>query len=403
MEAKQRGVLPAEPTNPIAVNQSRDLTRKHNQTRSWHRKTAVQWTLETATILRVPASRPSKIMLQRIWQLISSTFIIWGDANASRMSAALTYYTMLSLAPLLMITIAIAGYVYDDQAAQAEIIKQVELLTSPVIAETVGRLIANAVQPGSGIVAGSISLCIFVFAASGVFTQIYDTFNDIWDVSQDIKRPILFTIQKRLLGVAMVVIMGVMLTVALLLNSAVAYINTLVVGHPTVEGWINLADRSLSYLLMPVIFSLVFWFFPATKIKWQDVWPAGILTSLLVGASRYLIGIYLEFSTTSEVYGVSGSLVVLLIWVYMTGLVVFLGASFSHAWADTFGSRSDFGGRTVRSRNTLVASGGNSEMHESEQARISDLATILDASQRTEAEKPSENKDLIPLRRSTPS
>ncbi|MFT5301502.1 MAG: membrane protein, partial [Mariniblastus sp.] len=171
-------------------------------------------------------------MLQRIWQLISSTFIIWGDANASRMSAALTYYTMLSLAPLLMITIAIAGYVYDDQAAQAEIIKQVELLTSPVIAETVGRLIANAVQPGSGIVAGSISLCIFVFAASGVFTQIYDTFNDIWDVSQDIKRPILFTIQKRLLGVAMVVIMGVMLTVALLLNSAVAYINTLVVGHP---------------------------------------------------------------------------------------------------------------------------------------------------------------------------
>ncbi|MFT7633446.1 MAG: membrane protein [Mariniblastus sp.] len=342
-------------------------------------------------------------MLQRIWQLISSTFIIWGDANASRMSAALTYYTMLSLAPLLMITIAIAGYVYDDQAAQAEIIKQVELLTSPVIAETVGRLIANAVQPGSGIVAGSISLCIFVFAASGVFTQIYDTFNDIWDVSQDIKRPILFTIQKRLLGVAMVVIMGVMLTVALLLNSAVAYINTLVVGHPTVEGWINLADRSLSYLLMPVIFSLVFWFFPATKIKWQDVWPAGILTSLLVGASRYLIGIYLEFSTTSEVYGVSGSLVVLLIWVYMTGLVVFLGASFSHAWADTFGSRSDFGGRTVRSRNTLVASGGNSEMHESEQARISDLATILDASQRTEAEKPSENKDLIPLRRSTPS
>ncbi len=257
------------------------------------------------------------------------------------MSAALTYYTMLSLAPLLMIAIAIAGYIYDDQLAQAEVLEQVELVTSPAIADQVSRLITNAVAPGSGLVAGTISLCIFVFAASGVFTQIYDTFNDIWDVTPNYTYGILFTIQKRLLGVGMVLLVGVMLTAALGLNSAFAYLNTLVEGYPTILGWLNLADRGLSFLLIPIIFSLVFWFFPATKIQWRDVWPAGILTAVLIGASRYLVGIYLRFSTTSEVYGVSGSLVVLLIWIYVLGLVAFFGASFSHAWADTFGSRSD--------------------------------------------------------------
>ena len=116
----------------------------------------------------------------------------------------------------------------------------------------------------------------------------------------------------------------------------------MVEGYPQLVTWLSLFDRSLSYLLMPLVFTLMFWFFPATKIHWKDVWPAGILTAALIAGSRYLIGFYLKFSTTSEVYGAMGSLVVILIWVYITGLMVFFGASFSHAWADTFGSRSNF-------------------------------------------------------------
>jgi membrane protein len=282
-------------------------------------------------------------MLQRIWQLIWMTFTIWVDANASRMSAALTYYTMLSLAPLLMIAVAIAGFMFDNRLAESEIVEQVTAVTTPEIAQTVAGLITSASQPETGIVAGTISLCILLFAASGVFTQLYDTFNDIWDVSLDGVNSFLHTVQKRLIGVGMVLVVGVLLVAALVLNSAIAYLNALVEGsYPVAVTWLNLADRSLSFLLMPIIFSLIFWFFPATKIQWRDVWPAGILTACLVASSRYLIAMYLKFSTTSEVYGAAGSLVVLLIWVYMTGLVVFFGASFSHAWAETFGSRSDF-------------------------------------------------------------
>ena len=129
------------------------------------------------------ASLLNQNMLKRIWQLIKMTFSIWGESNASRMAAALSYYTMLSLAPCLMMAIAIAGYIYEDSVVENEIIRQVKLISTPEIAETVKGLIQRASQPRSGIVAGTISVCVLVFAASGVFTQLYDTFNRIWGVS----------------------------------------------------------------------------------------------------------------------------------------------------------------------------------------------------------------------------
>ncbi len=280
-------------------------------------------------------------MLARIWQLISSSFIIWTNANASRMAAALTYYTMLSLAPLLMIAVAIAGYVFDNQVAEAEIIQQVQTVTTPEIAKTVAKLITNAVEPKSGLLAGTVSLCVLIFGASGVFTQLYDTFNDIWDVCEKSRSGIWHSVQKRLVGIAMVLIVGILLLCAIALDSSMAYLNQLAEGYPRIVAWLNFTDRSLSFLLMPLVFSLVFWFFPATTIHWRDVWPASVLTAVLVACSRYAIGWYLQMSTANEVYGASGSLVILLVWIYMTAMVVFYGAAFSHAWADTFGSRKD--------------------------------------------------------------
>ncbi|MFK7769293.1 MAG: YihY/virulence factor BrkB family protein [Mariniblastus sp.] len=280
-------------------------------------------------------------MLTRIWQLISTSFIIWNNAKASRMAAALTYYTMLSLAPLLMIAVAIAGYIYDNQVAEAEIINQVKTVTTPEIAKVVARIITNAAEPNSGLLAGTVSLCIFVFGASGVFTQLYETFNDIWGVCEKTRSGIWFSIQKRLIGISMVLIVGLLLMASLTLDSTMAYLNQLAEGHPRITGWLNFTDRSLSFLLMPLVFSMVFWFFPATKIQWRDVWPASVLTAVLVAFSRYAIGWYLQMSTANEVYGASGSLVMLLVWIYMTAMVVFYGAAFSHAWANTFGSRKD--------------------------------------------------------------
>lgn len=280
-------------------------------------------------------------MFYRIWKLISLTCSIWIKVNASRMSAALTYFTMLSLAPTLIIAVAIASYIYQPHLIKAEIVQRLSTFTTPDIANYVAGLLENASSPGSGFIAGAVSLSVLLFAASGVFTQLCDTFDDIWDVCLEGKG-FWYSVQKRLVGVGMVIVVGLLLIAALVMESVIAYLQEFAGGYPQLVTWLGLADRSLSFLLMPVVFAMLFWFLPSTRIQWRDIWPSAVLTAFLVAGSRYLIGFYLKFSTTSEIYAASSTLVVLLIWVYMTSLVVFFGASFSYAWAQVYGSRSEF-------------------------------------------------------------
>jgi membrane protein len=277
-------------------------------------------------------------MFQKIWQLLFGSIRIWSDARASQMAAALTYYAMLSLAPTLMIAIAIAGYLFDDRLAEAEILSVVKQFTTPEIAQTISGLIQRASGPQSGIFASAISVGVLVIGASGVFSQLYDTFNYIWHVDGK-KIGFWFAVRKRGIGISMVLIIGLMLIGALVLNSTLAYVTQQMEGHPILISWLHFADRSLSFLLLPIVFSTLFWFVPSVKLQLWDVLPAGVVTAVLMAGNRYIIQLYLQFSSTSEVYGAAGSLVVLLIWIYMTSMVVFYGASFSHAWAITYGSR----------------------------------------------------------------
>lgn len=277
-------------------------------------------------------------MLKKIWKLISETFRIWSDARSAQMSAAFAYYSMLSMTPTLVIAIAIAGYVFDDQLVEQEIVSTVSQVTTPGIAKTIAELIGRAKTPESGVLAGAISLTVLFLGASGVFTQLYDTFNHIWH-AENRRNVWWFTIQKRLVGMLMVIVIGLLLIAVLVLQSAVGYLNGFIDQYPVLVAWLNATDRSLTFLLMPIVFSMLFWFFPSTKIQLFDVVPAGVLTACLVAGSRYFIQIYLGLSSTGEVYGAMGSLVVMLIWIYMLAMIIFFGASFSCAWAHTFGSR----------------------------------------------------------------
>lgn len=277
-------------------------------------------------------------MLKKIWKLIAETIRIWSDARSAQMSAAFAYYSMLSMTPTLVIAIAIAGYVFDDQLVEQEIVSTVSQVTTPGIAKTIAELIGRAKTPESGVLAGAISLTILFLGASGVFTQLYDTFNHIWH-AENRRNLWWFTIQKRLVGMLMVIVIGLLLIAVLVLQSAVGYLNGFIDQYPVLVAWLNAADRSLTFLLMPIVFSMLFWFFPSTKIQLFDVVPAGVLTACLVAGSRYFIQIYLGLSSTGEVYGAMGSLVVMLIWIYMLAMIIFFGASFSCAWAHTFGSR----------------------------------------------------------------
>lgn len=280
-------------------------------------------------------------MAKKIWNLIWLSFDIWGKANASRMAAALTYFTMLSLAPLLMMAIAIAGFLFGDQIAEHEVVERVSQFTTDEIAATIASLIKNASRPSSGIIAGTISIAILVFGASGVFSQLHDTFNEIWHVPLKDRSGWFFLLRTRLIGILLVLIAGFLLVASIFFSTMLhAFSDWVAEFAPRSVSWLLLADKGLAFLLTPLILSLFFWLLPATRIHWRDVWVAAILTALLIFGSRFLVGMYLRMSSASEVYGAAGSLVVLLIWVYMTGLVVFYGAAFSHAWAQVFGSRS---------------------------------------------------------------
>ena len=281
-------------------------------------------------------------MVWRIWKLIQKSFVIWGRANSSRMAAALTFFTVLSLAPLLVLAIGLAGFVYGNQVAEQEVIDLVSQFTSDDIAAITGGLIENATsQPESGLIASTISLVILVFAASGVFSQLHDTFNEIWYVPIEDRSGWFFLIRSRIIGIALVFIAGALLLATIVLSTGLETFGTWwAQSYPKILPWIQLADTAVAFLLTPLVLSIFFWQLPVTKIAWGDVWPAGLLTAALIGISRYLIGFYLRFSSTSEAYGAAGSLVVLLIWVYIIALVIFYGAAFSHAWAQVFGSRS---------------------------------------------------------------
>lgn len=261
------------------------------------------------------------------------------------MSAAMTYFTMLSLAPLLLIAITISGFIFEPGMVESEIVDKVGLFTTESVAQTVASLITNATaeqmrRPKTGMVAGGISLFVLIYGASGVFAQLYDTFNQIWHVPIERRTGFRFNIKQRLIGISMVLVVGILLLVATFLDIAVGEVSNFVrETYPTVLTYIHLADRGISFLLLPIVLGLLFWLIPSTSVKFQDMWVAAMLTAFLLAASRYIIDGYLRFSSTSELYGSAGSLVVLLIWVYMTGLVIFYGASFSHAWARTFGSR----------------------------------------------------------------
>ena len=258
------------------------------------------------------------------------------------MAAAMTYFTMLSLAPLLTMAIAIAGYFFESSLAQETVVDHVSAYTTEDVAKTIAGLIKNASRPSSGLLAGVLSIVVLIFAASGAFTQMHDTFDDIWHIPIAKRMSILFTLRQRVVGILMVLVAGLLLLSLLVQSAVVTTISSwLADNYPQAVPWLRFADRGVSFLLMPVVFSMLFWLVPSAKVRFQDVWLAGMLTAVLCGTSRFLIELYLDFFTANEVYGAAGSLVILLVWVYMMAMVVFYGAAFSHAYSVTFGSRRD--------------------------------------------------------------
>ena len=278
--------------------------------------------------------------LKQIWRLLKETFKEWNEDKASRLAAALSYYTVFSLAPLLIITIAIAGAVFGDDAARGEIVRQIQGLVSKDGAEVIQTALENAQRPDTRNLASIISIGVLLFGASNVFAQIQDALNTIWEVQPKPGRSLVQTLRKRFLSFAMVGGVGFLLLVSLIVNTGLAamvnYFSNLVPG----VDWIwQIANFAISFGVITFLFAIIYKFMPDVKINWSDVWVGSAITSLLFVIGKSLLGLYLGNGSFGSAYGAAGSLVVVLAWINYAAQIIFFGAEFTQVYASKYGSR----------------------------------------------------------------
>jgi membrane protein len=277
---------------------------------------------------------------QGIGSLLRDSFYAWIDDNAPAHGAALAYYTVFALAPLLIIVIAIAGLVFGREAAQGHILSQIQGLVGEQGGRAVQAMLENARQPGAGIVASVIGLIMLIIASTGVFAQLQVSLDTIWRVTPKPGRGILGIIRDRLLSFLMVLVAGFLLLVSLVLSAALAALGKFFSYLlPVPEAVLHGVNFVVSFAVITLLFAAIYKVLPDAKISWSDVWIGAAVTSLLFSLGKFVIGLYLGKGSVASAYGAAGSLVIILVWVYYSAQILLYGAEFTAVYAIRYGSR----------------------------------------------------------------
>ncbi len=277
---------------------------------------------------------------KEVWPLLKQTVSEWVDDNVPALAAALAYYTLFSIAPLLIIAIAVAGLVFGQEAAHGAIQAQLRGLIGEPGATVVQDLVASASKRESGLLATVLGLAVLGFAATGVFVQLQDALNTIWKAKRRQMSGLLSFLRQRLLSFAMVLGIGFLLLVSLVVSAGLAAAGTFLVGLlPAWEAVLHVVNVGISFAVITLLFAMIYKVLPDTRVAWSDVWIGAAVTSLLFSLGKLGIGLYLGKSSVASAYGAAGSFAVLLLWVYYSSQLLFLGAEFTQVYARWHGSR----------------------------------------------------------------
>ncbi len=271
--------------------------------------------------------------VRSLGSLLKQTFSEWNDDNAMRLSASLAFYTALSLAPLIVIVIAIGGMVFGDEAARGQIVGQIDGLIGTQGAETVQAILDSAKSTQGGIIATIISVAVLLFGASGVFGELQSALNEIFDVKPRPGRGILGILKDRFFSFTMVLGVGFLLLVSLVLSAGITAVGDRFGGSEAAPFLWQAINFVVSFAVISVLFALIFKVIPDIRIAWGDVWPGAIATAALFTIGRYLIGLYLGGGSVSSSYGAAGSLIAVLVWVYYSAQILFFGAELTQVYA----------------------------------------------------------------------
>jgi|SRR5688572_27490814 membrane protein len=274
------------------------------------------------------------MQIQTLVNLVKQTLSDWSDDKAPRLGAALAYYAIFSIPPLLLLVISTVGFFYRGDVAGA-IEQQLRGLVGGDTARTVLELRQS---PGAsdGLLATVFGGVLLLFGASGVFGELQDAMNTIWEVKRDRKRGLLGLVKDRFLSFTMVLGIAFLLLISLVVTAAIASVAKWLPGGEAVG---HLLELTLSFVLITLLFAMIFKFLPDVKIAWSDVWIGAAATAALFVLGKFLIGLYLAKAAVTSSYGEAGAVILMILWVYYSAQILFLGAEFTQVYANNYGSR----------------------------------------------------------------
>lgn len=275
-----------------------------------------------------------------VFHLFREAFASWKADYAPSMGAALAYYTVFSVAPLLLIVISVAGLVFGENAARGEIFAQLSGLMGDDGARAVQGMLRSVNKPAEGIVATVIGFVLLVLGATTVFGELQDALDRIWRApAREASTSLLNLVRVRLLSFSMIMSIGFLLMVSLVASAALAALGKW--WSPVFGNWEALAQGVnfvFSFAMVTVGFAMIYKIMPRVRVQWRDVWVGAAVTALLFTLGKHLIGLYIGKSSVASGYGAAGSLVVVLVWVYYSAQIFLLGVEFTWVYAHTYGS-----------------------------------------------------------------
>ena len=278
--------------------------------------------------------------LKSFWQLPKDIATQWFEDDPFQQAAALSYYTLFSLAPILIIAIAVAGLFFGREAATDQIVATLQGLMGPQTAKAVQEMVQNASnKPTTGIVSTAAGIGVLIFGAGGVVGQLQSSLNRIWGVTALPGKGILSFVRERFISFAMILGVGFLLLVSLVITTILSYLTVYIgrfIGGAAVIA--SLLDVVVSFGFVTVLFGMIYKFLPDVRSQWRDVWIGAALTSFLFTLGKFLIGLYLGTSGVTSSFGAAASLITVLLWVYYSSLIFFFGAEFTQIYASRYGS-----------------------------------------------------------------
>jgi membrane protein len=276
----------------------------------------------------------------KVWPVLKDTFSEWSNDKCARLGAALSYYTVFSLAPVLILVIAVAGVFLGREAAQGEIVKELGKILGLDAAKMVQAAILKSSQSDGGISASVLGIVTLLVGATGVMVELQDALNTVWKVIPKPGASVKRFLRARLLALAIVLTLGFLLLVSLVMSAGLELFVNWTGSY--LPKWIALGyilNYVVSIGFIALFFALLFKLLPDAKVAWKDVWFGALITSLLFHLGKYLIALYIGRASVASTFGAAGSLAVLLVWIYYSSQILLLGAEATRAYANRYGSR----------------------------------------------------------------